>query len=369
MSGVDPGFDPRQILTARMSLQGDRYATQEAYTRFFDQGLAQLRRIPGVRSAAIVNGVPIERGLNLNVDILDVVDADGKLRFEDALTDWRYASTDYFSTLGIAIVAGRGFEERDRAGAPPIAVVNEEFARRFFKGTQALGQHIRVFDGDVPVEVVGVAKNVREQGLTTPAIPVMYVPVSQANPAGIRVSHTYFPMSWVVKTEGVRPTLEREMREAIRALDPMQPFSAFRTMDEVKGDAVSTQRFQMTLLTTFAVIGLLLATAGVYGLVSYSAVQRTREFGIRMALGAPRAVILRTVISTGATLSVIGVALGVLASLAASRVLKGFVWGISTVDPVTFAVVALVLIAVAVLASLLPALRAIRLNPVNALRD
>jgi ABC-type antimicrobial peptide transport system permease subunit len=140
-------------------------------------------------------------------------------------------------------------------------------------------------------------------------------------------------------------------------------------MDEVKGDAVSTQRFQMTLLTTFAVIGLLLATAGVYGLVSYSAVQRTREFGIRMALGAPRAVILRTVISTGATLSVIGVSLGVLASLAASRVLKGFVWGISTVDPVTFAVVALVLIAVAVLASLLPALRAIRLNPVNALRD
>ena len=140
-------------------------------------------------------------------------------------------------------------------------------------------------------------------------------------------------------------------------------------MDEIKSAAVDDQRFQMTLLGVFAGIGLLLATAGVYGLVSYSAAQRTREFGIRMALGAPRALILRAVVKSGAILAVIGVAVGVAASIASSRVLQGFVWGVSPLDPTTFIFVALVLIVVAVLASLIPALRAVRLNPVTALRD
>jgi putative ABC transport system permease protein len=369
MRAVDPGFDPAPVVTARMALQGERYATPEAYTRFFEQGLERLRRIPGVRAAAVVNGVPIARGLNLNVDILDIREADGKLRFENALTDWRYASTDYFSTMGIRIVFGRGFEEGDRAGAAPVAVVNEAFARQFFKGVTPIGQHIRVFDSDGAIEIVGLAKDVREAGLRSPNIAVMYVPVLQANPAGVNASHTYFQMSWVVRTDTPGPALEREMRDALRSLDPKQPFSSFRTMDEIKSAAVDDQRFQMTLLGVFAGIGLLLATAGVYGLVSYSAAHRTREFGIRMALGAPRALILRSVLRSGALLALIGVAIGIAASIASSDVLKAFVWGISPLDPTTIGVVALVLIVVAVLASLVPAFRAVRLNPVTALRD
>ncbi len=162
MRAVDPGFDPARVVTARMSLQGASYAKPEAYTRFFEQGLERLRRIPGVHAAAVVNGVPIERGLNLNVDILDVRDRNGNLQFENALTDWRYASTEYFSTMGIRIVEGRGFADGDRAGAAPIAVVNEAFARQFFKDTRAIGQHIRVFDSDGAIEIVGIAKDVRD---------------------------------------------------------------------------------------------------------------------------------------------------------------------------------------------------------------
>jgi putative ABC transport system permease protein len=364
MRAIDPGFDVRGVLRAQMSLQGSRYATPEALNHFFDQGLERLRRIPGVRSAAIVSGVPIERGLNLNVDILD-----GPEKLDDQLTDWRYASTDYFSTMGIRIVAGRGFDERDRLGAPPVAVVNETFAQRLFKGVNPIGRHIRVFDTDGEIEIVGIAKDVREQGLVRRLPVLMYVPIAQANPTGVRASHTYFPMSWVVRADHSGPALVQAMREAIRALDPKQPFSAFGTMEEIKSEAMSTQTFGMTLVGSFAIVGLLLASAGVYGLVAYSAAQRTREFGIRIALGATRAHILRSVVAGGALLALTGVALGVVASYASVRVLDGFVWGVSTLDPSTFVTVAFTLIAVAVIASLVPAVRAVRLNPLRALRQ
>jgi predicted permease len=323
-----------------------------------------LRRIPGVRSAAVVSGVPIERGLNLNVDILD-----GPERLDDQLTDWRYASANYFSTMGIRIVAGRGFEERDRLGAPPVAVVNETFAQRLFKGANPIGRHIRVYDTDGAIEIVGVAKDVREQGLIRRLPVVMYVPIAQANPAGVRTTHSYFPMSWVVRADNPGPALVQGMRETIRALDPKQPFSAFGTMEEIKSESMATQTFGMTLVGSFAIVGLLLASAGVYGVVAYSAAQRTREFGIRLALGATRSHILRSVITSGATLATIGVAVGVVASYASVRVLEGFIWGVSTLDPSTFVTVAVTLVAVAVTASLVPAIRAVRLNPLRTLRQ
>jgi putative ABC transport system permease protein len=361
---VDPGFDPRGVLTAQMSLQGERYADPRRLNQFFEQGLDRIRRLPGVQAAAVVNGVPIEFGLNLNVDVLD-----GPDKIERALTDWRYASVDYFRTMGIPIVGGRGFESRDVSGAPPVAVVNEEFARRLFKGVPAIGRHIRVYDTDGAIEIVGIAKNVREQGLVGRLPVTMYVPVAQANPAGIRTSHVYFPMSWVVRTSGPSPDLIGQMRDAIRTLDPQQPFSSFRTMEEVKMAEVRTERFQMTLLTIFGAIGLVLAAAGVYGLLAYSVAQRTREFGIRMALGASHGRILAGVVRSGATLTILGLVIGMAASALAARSLRAFVWGLSVLDPLTYAAVAALLLAVAIGASVVPALRAVRMNPVAALRD
>jgi len=364
MRAVDLGFNPDGVLTARMSLQGERYAKMEDLNRLFDQGLERLRRLPGVQSAAVVSGVPVEYGLNLNVDILD-----GPVKLENQLTDWRYASVGYFETMGISIVAGRGFEDRDRAGAQPVAVVSESFARRFYKGTEALGRHIRVFDTDGSIEIVGIAKDVREQGLVDELPALMYVPVTQANRAGVAASHSYFQMSWVVRARTTGPDLIRQIREEIRSLDPKQPIALFRSMLEVKAAAISLQKFQMTLLTVFAAIGLLLATAGLYGLISYSVLQRTREFGIRIALGATQGDILRSVIWNGVVLSLLGVMAGFAAASVMTRTLQNFVWGVSTLDPVTFGSVAVILVAVALVATLIPAVRAVRLNPVAALRD
>jgi predicted permease len=361
---VDPGFDPSGVLTARMSLQGERYSDPARLRMFYDEGLERIRRLPGVRSAAVVNGVPIERALNLNVDVLD-----GPEKVEDALTDWRYASPDYFDTLRIRVVAGRGITDADRAGAPPVVVVSEEFARRFFKGSTALGRHVRVFDADGSMEIVGIVKDLKEGGLKGRPIPVMYVPMAQAHAAAIRTTHSYFQVSWVVRADDPGPALVRQIEESIRTLDPRQPFSSFRTMDQVKSQAVATERFQMTLLTTFAGIGLLLAAAGVYGLLAYTVAQRTREFGIRLALGASRTRLLRSVVWGGAALALIGIALGTVAALAATRTLQNFVWHVSTVDPVTYITVAVVLVVVAGAASVVPALRAVRLNPTTALRE
>ena len=366
LRSVDPGFDPRGVLTARMSLNGERYATPEALNRLYDEGLTRIRRIPGVRAAAVVNGLPLERALNLNVDVLDGPEEE---RVENALTDWRYATAGYFEAMGIPVVAGRSFTEADRAGAPPVAVVSETFAARLLGGRRALGRKIRVFDEDGSIEVVGIAKDLKEGGLRNRQQLVMYVPVAQAHERAIRTTHSYYHVSWVVRADKPGAALIREIETQVRGIDPRQPFSAFRTMDEVKSRAMMVERFQMTLLGTFAVIGLLLASAGIYGLVSYSVAQRTREFGIRMALGSSSIRILRSVLREGATLALVGVGIGLVAAVFATRVLRNFVWGVSTLDPVTFVAVAVLLVLVASLASLVPARRAVRLNPVNALRD
>ena len=364
MRAIDPGFDTHNLLVAKMSLQGDRYATTAETNQFFDQALDRIRRIPGVQAAGVVNGIPIDYALNLNVDVLD-----GPEKVERALTDWRYASPNYFDLMTIRIVSGRAFNERDRAGAAPVAVVSEQFARKYLKGVNPLGHHLRVFDSDAPMEIVGVAQDVREQGLVGNLPAVMYVPVGQANIEGIKASHTYFPMDWVVRASTASPELVREVRDAMGSIDPRQPFSSFTTMDQVKARFVEDQRFQMTLLGAFGIIGLLLASAGIYGLVAYSVTQRTREFGIRMALGAGRDRILRSVLWQGALLALVGVTIGLALSSVATRALQSFVYGVSTLDPLTFGVVAVLLIAVATLASVVPAVRAVKLNPVNALRE
>jgi putative ABC transport system permease protein len=195
------------------------------------------------------------------------------------------------------------------------------------------------------------------------------VPVAQTHSTAIRTTHGYFPVSWVIRADNAGAALRRQIEEEIRAIDSRQPFSAFRTMEETKMRAMAVERFQMTLLGAFAVIGLLLATAGIYGLVAYSVNQRTREFGIRMALGATGQSILRSVLAQGTVLAVVGVVVGTIAAAFATRVLQTFVWEISTLDATTYVVVAVLLIVVAAIASLVPALRAVRLNPVTALRE
>jgi ABC-type antimicrobial peptide transport system permease subunit len=197
----------------------------------------------------------------------------------------------------------------------------------------------------------------------------MYVPVTQATMRWIRASHTYFPMSWVVRSSNTGPETVRQIREAVRTIDPRQPFSSFVTMDDIKSTSMSDQTFQMTLLTGLAGIGLVLAFAGIYGLIAYTVAQRTREFGIRIALGASRGRILRAVLREGTVLATAGVVIGIACGIMFTRTLQNYVYGVSTLDPVTFASVGVLLIAVATVASFVPAIRAVRLNPTTALRE
>lgn len=363
---IDPGFEIRGVLNAQMPMRGERYVDPAALNRFYQDGLERIRSLSGVRSAAVTSGIPISPALNMNVDLLDAPE-----QITDRnrlLTDWRYVTAEYFDTMRIPVVSGRGFTEADRAGAPRVAVVSQEFDKQFFKGTGALGRHIRVFDADGAIQIVGVVRDLKEGGLTRRPLPVMYVSAAQLHPAAIRTTHSYFPVNWIVRADNAGSVLGQQIGEEIRKLDPRQPFSTFATMEDLKTANVAVERFQMTLLTAFGSIGLLLAAAGIYGLIAYSVAQRTREFGIRIALGASRSRILRSVVWNGALLAFIGTAIGLLAGLWLTKLLQRFLWGVSTLDAPTFAIVAAVLMLVAVLASLVPALRAIRLNPVTALR-
>jgi predicted permease len=364
---IDPGFDVSGVLNAQMSMRGERYSDPGTLNRFYEEGLARIRSLPGVHSAALSSGIPIERSLNLNVDLLDAPEL--VTDRQRLLTDWRYVTAEYFETMRIPVVRGRGFTAEDRAGAPRVAVVSEAFERQIFKGAPALGRHIRVFDADGSMQIVGVVKDLKEGGLKFAPYPVMYVPAAQLHRGAAATTHSYFPVNWVVRADNAGAALARQIAEEIRQVDPTQPFSRFRTMEELKHASVSVERFQMTLLTLFGAIGLLLAAAGIYGVIAYSVAQRTRELGIRLALGATRRRILVSVLWHGTLLALIGTAIGVAASLWLTRLLQSFVWGVSTLDAPTFAGVAALLIVVAVLASAAPALRAVRLNPVAALRE
>ena len=309
--------------------------------------------------------MPLERALNLNVDVLD-----GPEKFEDELTDWRYASPDYFSDAPRRRSSpGRGFTEADRAGAPPVAVVSEQFARRFFKGSSPLGRHIRVFDADGSIEIVGVVRDLKEGGLRWRPLPVMYVPVAQAQAAAIRTTHSYFHASWVVRADAPGAALRRQIEEAAsRGGSGAADCAVPRRWTSRRCGRWREERFQLTLLGAFAGVGLILASAGIYGLIAYSVAERTRELGIRIALGASRQRILRSILGQGLRLAVSGVIIGAAIAAFAARVLRNFVWGVTTGDPATFVAVGLLLVIVAALASLIPAVRAVRVSPVQALR-
>jgi predicted permease len=272
--------------------------------------------------------------------------------------------------MRIPLARGRYFEESDRAGAPEVAIVNQQFARQYLDRQEAIGTRIRIFGSDNPaVEIVGVVDDVREQGLTGPPVAVVFVPVSQVPDATLQIAHSYFQANWIVRARPGAGPLAPRLQEVVRAIDPQQPFSAFRSMDDVVASAVAPQRFQMTLLSVFAGLALVLAVAGIYGVTAYSVAQRVREIGIRMALGATARQMLRSIVGQAVRLAVVGVVAGIALSYWTARLLDSLVFGVSTLDVPTFGLVAVSLVGVAAAAALVPAIRAARLDPVRALRQ
>jgi predicted permease len=271
--------------------------------------------------------------------------------------------------MRIDVRQGRTFNGDERAG-PPVAIVNEAFMRRFDRGQDATAQQFSVGRGlDEPVrQVVGVVADIKQQGLDRPAPPMVFVPVEQASDKLLASVRTFTSTNFVVRTTIEPTSLSAAVKQQLAALDAALPLSRLSTMEEIAARSIASQRFNMLLLGSFAALGVLLAAVGIYGVMSYTVAQSTREIGIRMALGAQAGSVLKLVTRQGMTLTLIGMVVGLVAALALTRLMAGLLYGVAANDAGTFAFTVILFMAVALLACYLPARRATRINPLTALR-
>jgi predicted permease len=369
LRGLDPGFDPNRVLTASFSLQDARYKDPQAVGRLFRAGLERMRQIPGVESAAVTLSLPFEGALNVGFHRLDGPAAREQGRNE--ITNITYVTPGYFETMRIPLRRGRLLQDSDSASTALVALVNDAFVAEYFREQEAVGSHLLA--GRQQFEVVGVVGNVQSGagwGRFGPygQVPFVYVASGQVAGELMASAHTWFSPHWVVRGSGSVAALKAGMQQAAAAVDPLLPISGFKAMDEVRAGTLAMERFMMSLLAGLAGLSLLLSGIGLYGLISGSVVERTRELGIRMALGATFGQAVRSVVLPGFWLTLAGVSIGSLGALAATRVLRSMLWGVTTTDPLTLGAVATGLLLVAVLASLAPAARILRLDPANTLR-
>ena len=366
---LNPGFDASGVVTATVSLQDARYRSAQRVTRLVDETLSRVAQAPGVSGAAVSLGLPYERLLNLGFRHLDGPEAASP---RGRMTSATYVAGDLFGTLHIPVRAGRPFDERDRADSAGVAVVNEAFARPSLGGVpSAIGRRIAFAGRDRAI--VGVVGDVQVRpgwGDHGPlaAMPLAYIPIAQANDGFLRLVHGWFSTAFVVRTHDAA-TGVAALRRAIDATDPLLPFARVRDMRQVQDASLAQQRFLMVLFGGLAAAAVLLAAVGIHGLIATAVLERTREMGIRVALGATEAHAMRALALPGVVLAGIGTIAGIVASVAFSRLLQHYVWGVSTTDPVTFAAVAALLPCVAVVASVGPATRILRLDPAAILRS
>jgi putative ABC transport system permease protein len=354
---VDKGFDPRQVLALDLSLPESKYPEPPQQAQFFQQVLERVSALPGVEGAASVNDIPLgDGGTNGGVQI------EGKNFPPDSepIAEKLIVSAGYFRIMRIPLRSGRYFDERDAAESQQVAVINESFARTYFQGEDPIGKRIDFgWDTTGWQEVVGMIGDVKHYGLEEAALPAVYVPQLQRPSSSMTV---------VVRTTPDPRSLSAAVRSQVFEVDKDQPVSRVRVMEQVVSASVASRRLSMTLLAGFAVVALALAAVGLYGVMSYVVTQRTHEIGVRMALGARVGDVLGLVLKQGMFLVLIGVGAGLVTAVAATRLIASLLYGVSPTDLATFAVIALLLTAVALLACYLPARRATKVDPMVALR-
>lgn len=355
---VDKGFSTDSVLTFNLSVTSTKYANGADQTRFFDSTLEGISRVPGVKTVGLVNELPLGGSdTNGGVDIEGRTFAPG----QKPMPQKRITSPNYFAAMGIPVKSGRAFTTADTTRTPAVIVVSETFARKWFPGDDPIGKRI-AFNWDIEgfQTIVGVVGDVKHNGLDDPANAAVYVSYAQRPDSSFTV---------VVKTAVDPESITPLIRNEIRAIDPDRPMTSVRTMQAVVSASVGARELSLDLVAGFAVIGLLLAVTGIYGVVSYATEQRSREFGIRLALGAGSNSVLRLVLRQGLGLALAGLVLGLGGALALGGVIKAHLFGIEPADPVTLVSVSAVLVAVALLACYVPARRAIRINPATVLRS
>jgi predicted permease len=366
LNGLNPGFEPRNVIAAEASLQDARYQTALNMNLLYSRTLERIRRIPGVESAAVALTLPYERPLNDGFRLVETADRDPHMG------EFVYATPAYFETLRVPIVAGRALRYSDTAESARVAVVSESFARKYYGG-DAVGRHIK--SGKDLTEIVGVCGDVQQHsGLNQKDGPIsieptIYTPATQVSDGYVKLIHTWFSPKWVVRTSGLASNLTSQIRAAVASVDPQLPIARFRTVDDLRGRYTGSQRYMAGLFSMLAALALLLAAIGLYGLISQGITQRRHELGIRMALGATARQTILGVMRPGLLLALSGAVVGLALSVVLVRFLKSMLWGVRSTDPATFAAMAAVLLVVAALASLAPALRILRMDPAATLRS
>jgi putative ABC transport system permease protein len=362
---VDPGFKADHVLTAFVSLPVSKYPKREEQTAFFDRLLERLRNVPGVSAAGLVTDIPLYGGSSTGFDVVGHPEAAPGTR---PMTDYRLINSDYFSAMGMKLVKGRAFSRHDTDAAPGVVIINETMAARYFAGEDPIGRRLDLSGDPKDVrEIVGVVGDVRNYGVDAEVKPEVYVPFLQSAPGYL--SSVVSALTIVVRS-AIEPTaLAAALREQVQALDKDQPVSEIRTMEWYLADSMAQRRFNMLLLGAFAGLALVLAAVGIYGVIAYTVTQRTHEMGIRIALGAKGGDILRLVFGNAMATTLTGIALGLGAAFALTRLLRSLLYQVSPTDPVVFAAIPLLLLSVAVIATYLPARRAMKVDPITALRE
>jgi predicted permease len=358
---VDPGFHPDHLLTFVLDVPSERHPRQQSV--FVEDLLQAIRALPGVKSAGAIFGLPLS-----DESVFTALDIAGRSLplSQRPRVAFSLIESQYFHTMGIPILQGRTFTPQDERGGPPVAIVNETFTRQMFPNENPLGKRIKPNisfgenDDAVMRAIVGVVGDVRSGAIDRAAAPEVYAPQTPTDFVG--------EMTIVVRTAAEPSSLVPTLRSLVSSMDNALPMRQVRTMEQYVGGSISTQRFEAFLLSAFAALAFVLMAIGLYGVISYSVVQRTREMGIRIALGAQNQSIFLMVLRRGALLTLIGVTLGLATSLFATRLLRVLLYEIQPVDPATFIAVPLLLWAVALLASYIPARRAARVDPLVALR-
>jgi predicted permease len=361
------GFDPRNVIAVSASLDDARYAEHDNIEQMFGRSLERLRTMPGVESAAISLGLPYERILNNGARIVN-----GATRSDFIFTTMTYVTPGYFETLRIPLIAGRTFRDSDTKTSAPAVLINDAFARRYFKDRDPIGQYI--FSSGLTREVVGVVGNLQQRGGfqnfgPIDALPGFYVPFSQFPGAGLRTIHGWFSTAWIVRQASGGAVTEPVLRRAMSEVDPQLAVSKVREVADVRNTTLSRQRMLMTLVGALGGLALFLAAIGIHALIASGVAERTRELGIRMALGATVGQTIRDAALPGIATSIAGLVVGCAVAYGVSGLIRSLLWGVKENDLMTYVAVVGSLLTVAIAASVIPALRVRKLDPVSLLRS